>query len=137
MGIGAIRAAARAALVTGTGLGEVLARPPDNVGALPSAWFGDATATVQMGSLEVWTWRLPLTVAVARKGVYAMESEAVEALLDGIMAKVRSNFTLGGTTFGWNIVEFREGVVQVGGVDLVGFTLTATVKEKTPRSYTG
>ena len=137
MGIGAIRLAARSVIDGVAGINEVLARPPDSVSVVPCAWFGDATAAVSMGQLEVWTWTLPLTVVVARKGIYQMEQEATEALLDGILAQVRSNFTLANTTFGLNLTALREGAVTVGGTEYVGFSLNFTVKEKTSTTLEG
>jgi hypothetical protein len=137
MGIGAIRLAARTVLDGVPSLNEVLARPPDNVAVVPCAWLGDATATVAMGQLEVWTWTLPLTVVVARKSVYAMEQEATEALLDGIMTAIRSNFTLAGTTYGVVVTALREGQVTVAGTEYVGFSLTLSIKEKAATSLEG
>jgi hypothetical protein len=137
MGIGAIRLAARAVIAGAPGLNEVLARPPDSVSVVPCAWLGDANATVSMGALEVWTWTVPLTVVVARKSIYAMESAATEALLDGLMTVIRSNFTLAGTTFGLNVTAMREGQVTVGGTEYVGFSLTMVIKEKTARTLEG
>lgn len=137
MGIGTIRLAARSVLDGVAGLNEVLARPPDGVSVVPCAWLGDATATVAMGQLEVWTWTMPLTVVVARKAVYAMEQEATEALLDGIMTAIRGNFTLAGTTFGLNVTALREGQVTVGGTEFVGFSLTLSIKEKSATTLEG
>lgn len=137
MGIGAIRLAAQAVIAGAPGLNEVLARPPDSVSVVPCAWLGDATATVAMGALEVWTWTVPLTVVVCRKSVYGMEQEATEALLDGIMGEVRSNFTLAGTTFGMNVTGLREGQITVGGTEYVGFSLTMSIKEKAARTLEG
>lgn len=137
MGIGAIRQAARTVIDGAPGLNEVLARPPDSVSVVPCAWLGDATATVAMGALEVWTWTVPLTVVVARKAVYGMEQEATEALLDGIMSAIRSNFTLAGTTFGLNVTALREGQITVGGTEFVGFSLTMSIKEKTATTLEG
>ncbi len=130
MGVARIRTAA-AGIVRGVGgINEVLAYPPESVGSLPVAWFGNAVATVRMGASESWTWDLPLTVAVARKAVYAMEAAATEALIDGLMAAIRANYTLGGESNGLNLVELREGVVNIANTDLVGFTMRFMVKEK-------
>ena len=137
MGISQIRTAARSVIDGVAGINEVLARPPDAVNVVPCAWFGDAQASVQMGALEVWTWSLPLTVVVARKSVYAMEMEATEALVAGIMTAVRSNFTLANTTYGLNLTGLREGQVTVAGVEYVGFTMQFSIKEKTATSLEG
>lgn len=137
MGISSIRSAARTVIDGVAGINEVLARPPDAVNVVPCAWFGDAQAGVQMGALEVWTWTLPLTVVVARKSIYAMEMEATEALLAGIMTAIRSNFTLANTTYGLNLTSLREGQVLVGGVEYVGFTMVFSIKEKHPTTLEG
>ena len=137
MGISQIRTAARAVIDGVPGIGEALARPPDAVNVVPCAWFGDAQATVEMGALEVWTWTLPLTVVVARKAVYAMEQEATEALVAGIMTAVRANFTLANTTYGLNLTALREGQVLVGGTEYVGFTMVFSIKEKAATTLEG
>jgi hypothetical protein len=90
-----------------------------------------------MGALEVWTWTLPMTVVVARKSVYAMEQEATEALVAGIMTAVRANFTLANTTYGLNLTSLREGQVLVAGVEYVGFTMVFSIKEKIATTLEG
>ncbi len=137
MGIASIRLAVRTLVDGAAGINEVLARPPESVGAVPVAWLGDATAEVTMGQSEVWSWTLPLTVAVARKANYAMEQEATEGLIAALMAQVRTNYTLAGTTFGLALVRFQEGIVRVGDTELVGFTMVFRVKEKTAQTLTG
>lgn len=116
------------------GFGDVLTYSPDTIGALPACWLGDAQADVAMGALEVWTYTLPVTCVVSRRGLYEQERRATEALVAGIMTAVRANYTLGGTTFGLNVTNYREGVVTVGGDLYVGFTLTMQIKEKHART---
>ena len=136
MSLTQIRADLAALLGTVPDIGDVLAFSPDTIGALPACWIGDAVADVAMGALEVWSYTLPVTVVVSRRGLYEQERRATERLLAGIMTAIRANFTLSGTTFGLNVTNYREGVVQVGGDMYVGFTLTIQVKEKTARTLT-
>jgi len=132
-----ILAAFRTAIDSVAGIGEVLARPPDGIGALPAAWLTIEGADVQMGALEVWTWRLKLTVVVSRVGNFAQEQAALEPYRDAVMTAVRSNYTLNGLTFGLNLTTYRYGTVNVGGSDYHGFEMTFSVKEKSSQSLTG
>ncbi len=132
-----ILAAFRTAIDSVAGIGEVLARPPDGIGALPAAWLTTEGAEVQMGALEVWTWQMKLTVVVSRVGNYAQEQAALEPYRDAVMTAVRSNYTLNGLTFGLNLTTYRYGTVSVGGSDYHGFEMTFSVKEKSSQSLTG
>lgn len=132
-----ILAALRTTLDSVSGLNEVLARPPDTIGALPAAWVTIDGADVVMGALEVWTWRLNITVVVARTNIYAMEQAALEPYRAAIMDAIRSNYTLAGSTFGLNVTSYRLGTTTIGGSDYAGFVLSLNVKEKTATSLVG
>jgi len=136
MSLTAIRDDLAALLSTVAGIGDVLTYSPDTIGALPACWIGDAVADVAMGALEVWSYTLPITCVVSRRGLYDQERRATELLVAGIMTAIRSNYTLSGTTFGLNVTSYREGQVQIGGQPYVGFTLSVQVKEKTARTLT-
>lgn len=133
----AILAALRTALDGVSGIGEVLARPPDTIGALPAAWITIDGADVAMGALEVWTWRLNVTCVVQRTNLYAMEQAALEPYRASIMDAIRANYTLGGLTFGLNVTGYRLGTTVIGGSDYAGFTLSLSVKEKSATSLVG
>lgn len=132
-----IRTSLAAVLSTVTGIGDVLAYPPDSIGALPAAYIADIRADVAMGSLEVWTYSVPLVVMTARKYSYRDERASLGAIRDAIMTAVRSNFTLSGTTYGIGVVGYEEGTITVGNDPYVAFTLTFSVKEKSGRTLTG
>lgn len=134
MSLTQIRTDLAAVLATVPDIGDVLTFSPDSIGALPACWIGDAIADVAMGALEVWTYTLPITCVVSRRGLYEQERLATERLVAGIMTAIRADFTLSGTTFGVNVTNYREGMVTVGGDQYVGFTLTCLVKEKTART---
>lgn len=127
----------RTTLDSVAGLNEVLARPPDAIGALPAAWITIDGADVVMGALEVWTWRLNVTVVVARTNIYAMEQAALEPYRASIMDAIRANYTLNGSTYGLNVTSYRLGTMNIGGSDYAGFTLSLSVKEKSATSLTG
>lgn len=132
MGIGQIRAdlvtVLQPLVVAG---GEVSPYAPDAVNVIPHVWLADATCQITTGmSDRVFDWTLPLTAAVSRKAVYGEERAAVTELQELILALVDANYTLGGTTFGVRATEIREGVVKIGGEDLVGFTIFFSVKQK-------
>jgi len=137
MNIAQIRTDLAAVIDAVDGIAEVSAYPPDAVNVLPAAWLGDAQADVTMSSLEVWTWSVPVTVAVARIGLYPEERKQVESLISAIMSRVRASFTLGGTTFGLALQSVREGVVTVADVQYVAFTLVFSIKQKLNVTYTG
>lgn len=142
MSIVDVRAAFKALILdplVGSSLGEALAYPPDGVGATPLAYLGDAVATITAGmSDEVWSWTLPLTVIVTRTAVYGSELQAVEAILDAILAQVRSHFTLGGLTLGLRYTDAREGQIRIADVPYVGVTIVFQVKpQKIAVTYTG
>lgn len=133
----AILAAFRSVIDGVSGIGEVLPRPPDTIGALPCAWLTTDGADIQMGALEVWTWRMRLTVVVQRTVSYGMEQAALEPYRDAIMTAIRSNYTLGGLTFGLNATGYQLGRVLIGGSEYLGFSLTFSVKEKSATSLVG
>lgn len=133
----AILSALRTAIDTVAGIGEVLARPPETIGALPAAWFTIDGADIAMGALEVWTWRINITVVVARTNHYAMEQAALEPYRAAVMDAIRANYTLNGLTFGLNVVGYRLGTVNIGGSDYAGFVLSLQVKEKSATTLTG
>lgn len=132
-----ILAALRTALDTVSGIGEVLPRPPDTIGALPCAWLTIDGADIQMGALEVWTWRMRLTVVVQRTANYGMEQAALEPYRESVMAAIRTNYTLNGITYGLNATEYQLGRIVVGGSEYLGFSIRLSVKEKTSQSLTG
>lgn len=115
-----------------TGGGEVAPYMPDAVNVFPSIWLGDSRAKVsQAMQFRTWTFTMPITVAVARKAVYAEERAASAGLLDAVVDRIDSDFSLGGTTFGLEIVEFVEGAIgPIAGEELVGFTVFLNVKYK-------
>lgn len=118
--------------------GEVLPYPPDVANVFPAIWLADATCQVNTSmSDRVFDWTLPLTVAVARKAVYAEERAAVTDLMEDILAAIDANFTLGGTTYGVRATEIREGAILLGGESLVGFTIFFSVKQKPATAITG
>lgn len=102
---------------------------PEFLSTAPFAWLGDSFGPVTMGAREIWTYTLPLTVAVARKADYDSEQSAVEGFVEAIMQAIALNYTLGNTTMGLSVAEFREGVVKLGDEQFVGFTLVLKVKE--------
>ncbi len=114
--------------------GEVLPYAPDAANVFPCMWLADATAEIDMSmSLRTFDYTLPLTVAVARKAVYGEERAAATSLLEEVIAQLDSNFTLGGTTFGLQATQLREGAIgPIGGETLVGFTLFLRIKQKLP-----
>lgn len=118
-------------------LAQVTAYPPGLAAVLPAAWLGEATTeSVIEGSREVWTWLLPLTIAVARSTDYGVELSTVEPMIDAVLDAIRSDFTLGNTTAGVVIRSAREGVVKIGGEDYAAVTLTFGIKQYRNISYT-
>ena len=103
--------------------------PPEFVAIVPMIWLGDAAGTVTMGDREIWSYDLPLTVAVHRQADYNEESVAVAGFVENVMQAIRSNYTLDNRTMGLAVVGFREGNVQIGEEKFVGFTLTLKIKE--------
>lgn len=136
MSIAAIRAALTAIVAAVPGVSEARAYPPDTVGVMPLAYLGDALAMVTEGmSQEVCDWTLPLTLVVQRVVDYGGEMAAAEALLDAVLAAVRADYTLGGTTFGVRLTDVREGQLRIAEVPVVGMTLTFRIKTKTTVTY--
>lgn len=116
-------------LATVDGIAAVADYPPDFVAIVPMAWLGDASGTVVMGDREIWTYEIPLTIAVHRSAEYNAESVAVAGFVENVMQAIRSNYTLDNTTMGLAVTGFREGNVQIGEEKFVGFTLTLKIKE--------
>ena len=116
-------------LATVDGIAAVADYPPDFVAIVPMLWLGDAEGTVTMGDREIWTYNMPLTVAVHRSADYGTESIAVASFIENVMQAIRSNYTLDNTTMGLAVVGFREGTVNIGEEKFVGFTLTLKIKE--------
>ena len=136
MSILAVRAALTAVVAAVPGVNEARAYPPDKVGMMPLAYLGDALAMVTEGmSQEVCDWTLPLTLVVQRVVDYGGEMAAAEALLDAVLAAVRADYTLGGTTFGVRLTDIREGQLRIAEVPVVGMTLTFQIKTKATVAY--
>jgi hypothetical protein len=95
----------------------------------PAAMLGDAYGPVTMGAREIWTYNIPLTVAIVRLADYDSEVVAVESFVEPIMQAIEANFTLDYATMGLAVTEFREGIVRVADEQFVGFTLILRVKE--------
>ena len=136
MSILAVRAALTAVVAAVPGVNEARAYPPDTVGVMPLAYLGDALAMVTEGmSQEVCDWTLPLTLVVQRVVDYGGEMAAAEALMDDVLAAIRADYTLGGTTFGVRLTDVREGQLRIAEVPVVGMTLTFRIKTKTTVTY--
>ena len=101
--------------------------PPEIV---PCAWLGDAIFAIDMGSLEVWTHALPITVAVHEAGSAEMERGTVEAFLEAVMAQIRANQSLNGTAAVCVVIGGTEGEIRVRGKPYRGFTLDTQIVEK-------
>lgn len=136
MSILAIRAALTTIVAAVPGVNEARAYPPDKVGVVPLAYLGDAVAMVTEGlSQEVVDWSLPLTLVVQRVVDYGGEMAAAEALTDAVLAAIRADYTLGGTTFGVRLTDIRQGQLRIAEVPVVGMTLTFRVKTKAAVTY--
>lgn len=116
-------------LSTVDGISAVADYPPNFVAIVPMAWLGDAEGTVVMGDREIWTYNLPLTVAVKRDADYEEERVSVAGFVENVMQAIRSNYTLDNQTMGLAVTLFREGIVNIGEEKFVGFTLTLKIKE--------
>ena len=136
MSILAVRAALTAVVAAVPGVNEARAYAPDKVGMMPLAYLEDALAMVTEGmSHEVCDWTLPLTLVVQRVVDYGGEMAAAEALMDDVLAAIRADYTLGGTTFGVRLTDVREGQLRIAEVPVVGMTLTFRIKTKTTVTY--
>lgn len=125
----AIRTSLSELIATVDGIAAVADYPPDFVAIVPMAWLGDSDGTVTMGDREIWTYNMPLTVAVHRSAEYHDESVAVASFVENVMVAIRANYTLDNKTMGLAVVGFREGTVNIGEEKFVGFTLTFKIKE--------
>lgn len=115
--------------------GEIAAYAPESANVFPSIWLGDTKAAIKTAvNFRSFDYLLPLTVAVARKGVFADERASTTALLPAILDLIDADFTLGGSTYGVSAREFTEGSISLGGDQLVGFTLFFSIKEDGPVS---
>jgi len=103
-------------------------QPPEVV---PCAWLGYATWETSMGSLEVTTWSLPITVAVYEAGSAEMELASVEAFLEAVMAQLRTHQSLNFTADVANVLGGEEGEILFRGKAYRGFTLTTAITVKT------
>lgn len=127
----------RAALVTllaplVVGGGEVSPYFPDAVNVVPALWLADARGTIKRGMSDVtFDYALPLTGAYARKAVYGEERAAGTALMIAALDLILADHSLGGLITLVQPTGFTEGIVgPVGGEELVGFTITLSIKEK-------
>jgi hypothetical protein len=129
MNISAIRTGIADLIRSVDGLSDCLPYTPDVAGFPPFAFLGDAVGPVTMGAREIWTYDMPLTVAVARIVDYDAETLAAEAFIEPIMQAIESDYTLSNTTMGLAVTSFRQGTVIIGDDKFVGFTLMLRVKE--------
>lgn len=140
MSLPAIREACAAILramppvsVNGTtiGLNQALAYqpqlPPEIV---PCAWLGYDTFEVEMGSLEVWTHTVPLTVAVHEAGSAEIEWLTVEQFMLAVMAQIRRHQGMNETCVVFNVTGGEQGEITFQGKSYRGFTLTTAIVEK-------
>lgn len=138
MSLTAIRAAAAAVLTSATDIALVAPAPPNQSPQItPMAYFGEATWTVEQGAVETWTYTLPLTVLVNRRGLIADELAATEPLIQQVVAAFRDNFTLGSTTFGFAMTTGNQGAIAFGQDSYFGFTAFFVAKEKFNVTLTG
>jgi len=101
--------------------------PPEVV---PCAWLGYATWETEMGSLEVTTFTVPITIAMYEAGSAEMELSTAEAFLDAVMAQLRANQSLNFTADVANVLSGEEGEILFRGKAYRGFTLTSAITVK-------
>lgn len=101
--------------------------PPEVV---PCAWLGDSTGDVEMSGFEIWTHRLPITVAVSEAGSAEMERSTIEAFLLAVVAHLRGHIQLNQTCMACSVTAYEEGIITFQSKPYRGFTLTAEIVEK-------
>lgn len=128
--------AALAQVAAGTpGIQTALPYPPRQVGPLPMAWVGELRARVDMGNLEIWTWRCPVTLVLRNTNDYGKELASAEKLLADLMERIRVNYQMFAQLppnidlLGLNVEEVIEGMARVGNDEYPGWTLVVNLQE--------
>lgn len=114
----------------GTGINQILDRPPEQVPQVMTAWLGTAEGEIVMGASEMWTHHIPLTVAVGRRGYLEDELAVTEATMRDVMAAIRANLSLDGACNVCNVTGYRQGYISYGQESLVGVTFDLSIREK-------
>lgn len=111
------------------GIKGVLPYAPDAVDSGPVAWLGDAVAEVTMGQAELWSWTLPLTVAVPRNARYGDEQVVLEGVIAAVMDRVRANY-VPADTMGLSVVRLTQGTAGPDGAKFAAVTFWFRVKQR-------
>lgn len=120
--------------LVGTGDGKlraVLPYAPQQFAPLPLAYFGQARLTsLTAGQKEVWRWRLPLTVLMVQLGDFEQEMRYLTPFMGQIQGLIRLNLSLNDTIDSFRLTDADEGILSVGGIEYVGFTMYFDVVDK-------
>jgi hypothetical protein len=130
MAIETILTAFRDELVTVPGLDAAYYPPPAQLPQVRCAVLRPDSGVIELGALEVWTHRFVVFVLVSAKGQTPMEYAAVVPYLQSVVGKTRESATLGGLGTFTTDATYEVGVINYGGSDYVGATLTFGFEEK-------
>lgn len=140
MSLAGILTGAIAVVAAISGIREVTESAPEQPPAIvPAAWLGDGSVVIASGTAQMWTWSIPLTVAVVRKGVLSDERAVSAAYIKPVVDAFSSNLSLGGACIDCHVTEIRLGPIGWAGQEAThyGFTATLLAKEKFNVSYSG
>ncbi len=121
--------AARIALDGAVGLREVYFPPPEAISGFPVGILMPVDGDATMGQSEMWDHRFALHVFVERDNLPARIAVLLPTL-EAVMARVRTNITLGGTVNLFAITGYRFTVPEYAGGLYVGLTIDFGVREK-------
>jgi hypothetical protein len=138
MGISDVRAGLEVVLANVAGLAAASGYPTEAIGAVPFAYVGFDDDAITGGARELHLHLLPIMVMVDRKaGNLKNQVVAVEALIEPVLAALRSNQDLGGLIEVARVqpIRVRSGVYTHAGTDYIGFVVDTEIKESFAATY--